>query len=69
MDRLDYAAVFEEFALPDTFYSWFVVTELHIWMLSTRAMAEGNDGNILRNAIVECLWTDVVQRIKALGVS
>ena len=22
------------FDMPDTFYSWFLVTELHVWMLS-----------------------------------
>lgn len=38
-------------------------------MLSTRAIAEGDEGLVLRNAIIECLWTDVVQRIKSLGVS
>lgn len=69
MDKLDYGAFFEEYALKDTFYSWFAVTELHIWMLATRAMAEGEDGTVLRNAIVECLWIDVVERIKAFGVS
>lgn len=68
VDRLDYGAFFEEYAVKDTFYSWFTVTELHIWMLSTRAMAEGEDGTVLRNAIIECLWIDVAERMKALGV-
>lgn len=69
VDVLDYSEFFEEFVLTDTFYSWFVVTELHIWILSTRAMAEGDLGNSLRNSVVECFWIDVTQRIKSLGVS
>lgn len=66
-DKIDYFEFFNEFNLPDTFFSWFTVTELHIWMLSLRAVAEGDDGRILRNAIIEALWTDVAQRIKKLG--
>lgn len=55
--------------MSDTFYSWFTVTELHFWMFSTRAMAEGDEGITLRNAMVECMWVDVIERIKLLGVS
>ncbi|CAG9840040.1 unnamed protein product [Diabrotica balteata] len=66
-DKIDYLEFFKEFELLDTFYSWFTVTELHIWMLSLRAMAEGENGKDLRNAIVEALWTDVAQRVKRLG--
>lgn len=68
VDQIAYADFFEEFALPDTFYSWFTVTELHIWMLSVRAMAEGDDGRIIRNNMVQALWTDVGLRIKKIGV-
>ncbi|XP_050311707.1 ubiquinol-cytochrome-c reductase complex assembly factor 1 [Anthonomus grandis grandis] len=68
-DRLDYLKFFEKFELPDTFYSWFVITEIHIWMLSARAMAEGEQGKVLRNAIVEALWTDVAKRAKKLGAA
>ncbi|XP_018573182.1 ubiquinol-cytochrome-c reductase complex assembly factor 1 [Anoplophora glabripennis] len=67
-DQINYAAIFEELDLPDTFYSWFVITELYIWMLSVRAMAEETDGRHLRNGLVEALWLDVAQRVKKLGV-
>ncbi|CAG9859187.1 unnamed protein product [Phyllotreta striolata] len=67
-DKIDYVEFFKEFDLPDTFNSWFSVTELHIWMLSLRIVADGEDGKILRNSIVEALWTDVAQRVKRLGV-
>lgn len=68
-DTVDYFAWFDEFDLPDTFYSWFVITELHLWMISTRAMAEGDDGKALRNAMIEALWKDIAERIKKVGVS
>lgn len=69
VDGINYANFFEEFALPDTFYSWFAVTELHLWMLSVRAMAEGDDGRFVRNCIAQALWSDVGLRIKKLGVN
>ncbi|KAJ8971572.1 hypothetical protein NQ314_000626, partial [Rhamnusium bicolor] len=66
-DTVNYIGFFDEFDLPDTFYSWFVVTELYIWMLSVRAMAEEEEGKLLRNYLVEALWFDVAQRVKKLG--
>lgn len=66
-DKIDYIEFLDELELPDTFYSWFVITELHVWMLSVRAMAEGDDGRVFRNSLVEALWTDVAQRVKQLG--
>ncbi|CAG9765169.1 unnamed protein product [Ceutorhynchus assimilis] len=68
-DRIDYINFFEKYKLPDTFYSWFVITEMHIWMLSARAMAEETNGPILRNSIVEALWADVAKRTKRLGAA
>lgn len=67
VDKTNYVDFFHILQLPDTFYSWFVVTELHIWMLSVRAMAEGQDGRELRNGLVEALWADVDQRVKKIG--
>ncbi|XP_066955035.1 ubiquinol-cytochrome-c reductase complex assembly factor 1 isoform X2 [Macrobrachium rosenbergii] len=55
--------------LPDTFFSWFLVTELHMWMLMTRLMAEGEEGRYVRNCMIEALWEDVQMRAKKLGDS
>lgn len=54
--------------MPDTFYSWFLVTELHVWMVMVRLMAEGEEGKFTRNALVEALWEDTETRSKKLGV-
>lgn len=70
-DQLNYADFFEHFAMPNTFNSWFLITELHVWMLLVRSMAEGpeknEDGRFMRNTIVEAMWTDVSSRAKKLG--
>jgi cytochrome b pre-mRNA-processing protein 3 len=72
VDNVNYMQFFEDFDLPDTFNSWFLVTELHVWMLLVRAMAEGSEsgqnGRFLRNCIVEAMWADVNARAKKLGV-
>jgi cytochrome b pre-mRNA-processing protein 3 len=57
-----------ELQMPDTFYSWFLVTELHVWMLMVRTMAEGEEGRFVRNNIVEAMWEDVITRVKKLEV-
>jgi len=70
-DKINYSEFFIEFELSDTFFSWFLVTELHCWLLLTRVMNEGSesgqDGRFLRNNIVETMWMDVTARSKKLG--
>ncbi|KAH9635676.1 hypothetical protein HF086_003400 [Spodoptera exigua] len=39
-ENVSYAEWFESLELPDTFASWFIITELHVWMLMVRYMAE-----------------------------
>lgn len=59
-----------KFGLANTFNSWFVVTELHIWMLSVRAMAEGpgaeEDGRFMRNEYIKLMWNEVQIRINKM---
>ena len=65
--RPDVVKFFETFNMPDTFYSWFLITELHVWLLGSRLMGEGDEGRIVRNSMVEALWVDCDTRAKALG--
>ncbi|KAH8305249.1 hypothetical protein KR018_006735 [Drosophila ironensis] len=72
-DKINYVTFFNDFNLPNTFNSWFLVTELHVWLLLMRSMAEGSetgeDGRFLRNCIVEAMWGDVNTRAKKLGAN
>ncbi|CAK1598821.1 unnamed protein product [Parnassius mnemosyne] len=78
-EKVAYDEWFEKLQLPDTFASWFTVTELHVWLLLVRYMAEDvtsistdkkkyikGDGHFVRNCIIEALWADVANRIKLL---
>lgn len=70
-DGIKYDEMFLKFNLPNTFNSWFLITELHVWMLMVRTMAEGpdkgQDGKFMRNCIVEAMWSDVNKRAKQLN--
>ncbi|XP_049543356.1 ubiquinol-cytochrome-c reductase complex assembly factor 1 [Anopheles darlingi] len=69
-DSINYNEFFTQFDMPDTFNTWFLITELHVWMLLVRSMAEGSEkgaaGRYLRNSIVETMWNDVTTRAKQL---
>uniref|UniRef100_A0A182SUE4 Ubiquinol-cytochrome c chaperone domain-containing protein n=1 Tax=Anopheles maculatus TaxID=74869 RepID=A0A182SUE4_9DIPT len=70
VDHINYAEFFKYFNMPDTFNTWFLITELHVWMLLVRSMAEGAEkgaaGRFMRNCIVETMWNDVTTRAKQL---
>lgn len=65
--NVDVKEFFTILDMPDTFFSWFLVTELHVWMLSVRLMEEGPLGRSLRNFVVEALWVDCDGRAKLVG--
>ncbi|XP_048479136.1 ubiquinol-cytochrome-c reductase complex assembly factor 1 [Plutella xylostella] len=76
--QVNYVEWFSKCEIEDTFSSWFYITELHVWLLMVRCMAEDatnaaqkeryvkGDGWFIRNCIVEALWADVSNRIKLL---
>jgi len=63
----DLEKFFQTFEMPDTFYSWFLVTELHVWLLGARVMRDGDYGRLVRNAMVEALWQDCDIRAKSVA--
>jgi hypothetical protein len=40
--------------------------ELHIWMLSVRLMELGDEGKIIRNALIKAMWEDCDTKSKKL---
>ncbi|XP_018403571.1 PREDICTED: ubiquinol-cytochrome-c reductase complex assembly factor 1 [Cyphomyrmex costatus] len=65
--QVDYPFFFKHFNMPDTFFSWFLVTELHVWMMMVRYMAGEKYGKIVRNSMVAAMWQDTQARIANLG--
>lgn len=55
--------------MPDSFQSWFLIAQLHLWLCMVRLKREGKDGDYLIKQVVSMFWYDVEQRMNVLGVS
>lgn len=67
VDQLNHAEFVDKFQMPNTFNTWFLITELHIWMLMVRSMGELKDGALIRNNMIETMWQDVTLRANTLA--
>lgn len=67
VELVDHDQFSKEFALPDTFNTWFRITELHIWMCMVRLAREGKEGMFVRNKLMQFMWLDVDKRTRKLG--
>lgn len=52
--------------MPDTFHSWFLVIELHMWMTSVRCSDEGKEGELIKQFSIEYMWEGAQKRAKKL---
>ncbi|XP_075922779.1 ubiquinol-cytochrome c reductase complex assembly factor 1 isoform X1 [Petromyzon marinus] len=68
VERIDFEEFFERCSLPDTLNSWFLVTQLHVWMCLVRLKQEGREGKYMCKFVVYSMWEDVEQRGKVMGV-
>lgn len=66
-DTIDYDSLFRFFNLPDTFQSWFVCVQLHVWIVILATISEEN-GRDFRNSLIESMWNDVEIRLSRLAV-
>ncbi|GFU90625.1 ubiquinol-cytochrome-c reductase complex assembly factor 1 [Trichonephila clavipes] len=64
-DSLDYSEFFSYFKLPDTFQSWFLTLQLHVWMCSAAVISE-TKGKVFRNQLIHSMWNDVELRLNNL---
>uniref|UniRef100_A0A8C5T9S7 Ubiquinol-cytochrome c reductase complex assembly factor 1 n=1 Tax=Malurus cyaneus samueli TaxID=2593467 RepID=A0A8C5T9S7_9PASS len=69
VEKTDYEEFFNRCQMPDTLNSWFLVAQLHVWMCLVRLKQEGRTGKYMCRYIVHCMWEDVEQRGKVMGVS
>lgn len=59
---------FSGFELPDTFQSWFLVLQLHVWITISAAISD-KKGKLFRLSLVDSMWNDVELRLEKLAVS
>jgi len=68
IQAVDTKEFFEYFDLPDTFRSWFLVSELHVYMMCNRLMVgQLHDASRVKTVLMKALWEDVMERIKLLA--
>lgn len=68
VEGVNYEDFYEACHMPDTFQSWFLVNQLHVWMCLVRLKVEGKDGRFVYRKLVEIMWQDVEERMKVMGV-
>lgn len=66
--EVDFEAFMKVFDMPDTYYSWWLVTEIHVWMMCVR-LAVGNtpEGKHCRNFMVKQLYEEMEERAKKVA--
>ncbi|NXX96990.1 UQCC1 factor, partial [Centropus bengalensis] len=69
VEKTDYEEFFTRCQMPDTLNSWFLVAQLHVWMCLVRMKQEGRTGKYMCRYIVHCMWEDVEQRGKVMGIN
>ncbi|KAL0267416.1 UNVERIFIED_CONTAM: hypothetical protein PYX00_009692 [Menopon gallinae] len=67
VEQVNYDDFYSYFELPDTFNSWFIITELHVWMLMAQIMDGSKRGELLRNDIVRAMWFHIDAKVVNLG--
>lgn len=67
VELIDHDLFLKEFNMPDTFNSWFRITELHVWMCMVRLAQEGREGIFIRNNMMHFLWQDIEKKTRKLG--
>ena len=66
---VDYDSIYRTCQMPDTLQSWFLVNSLHVWFCLVRLKPEGQNGRLVYRQLVDAMWADVRQRVKAMGIN
>lgn len=64
---VEYNNLMDVCGLPQTFFTWYKLTTLHVWLLMTRLITEGREGRHVRNRVVTSFHEDMKHRSKAFS--
>jgi len=67
-DFINYEFFIKELDLPDNFLSWFLLMELHVWMVAVKCGQLGPEGFLVHTGLSTVMWEDVEARLKAIHV-
>ncbi|CAE1291014.1 CBP3 [Acanthosepion pharaonis] len=65
----DYFSMIHDLQMPDTYYSWHLISELHIWMVLVRLSTCEEEGKFIRGHFMKAFWEDVKKRSSKVGRS
>ncbi|XP_022088944.1 ubiquinol-cytochrome-c reductase complex assembly factor 1-like isoform X2 [Acanthaster planci] len=68
VDNIDCHTFFRACGMPDTLFSWFLVTELHVWMCMVRLKQEGQEGKYMVHYLIMSMWHDIQERGRVMGI-
>ncbi|XP_033096545.1 ubiquinol-cytochrome-c reductase complex assembly factor 1-like [Anneissia japonica] len=68
VDGVDFLKFFRACRMSDTLFSWFLVTQLHVWMCMLRLRHEGREGKYMTHYLILSMWTDVTERARVMDI-
>ncbi|CAG5129659.1 unnamed protein product [Candidula unifasciata] len=63
-DCIDFSEFVKVLNIPDTFNSWFLLLQLHLWMVNVKVSQMGQEGAILKENMYKSMWQNVEQRLQ-----
>jgi len=65
-DFVDFGHLIRELRLSDNFLSWYLLMQLHVWMLTVKLSQLGPDGYVVYTHVWETMWGDVEKRLRLI---
>ncbi|KAI8776877.1 ubiquinol-cytochrome-c reductase complex assembly factor 1 [Biomphalaria glabrata] len=62
-DFIDFSEFVRVVKLPDTFTSWFLLVNLHLWMVNVKVSQMGKEGELMKTNMYKAMWNDVERRL------
>ncbi|BFZ11162.1 hypothetical protein BsWGS_14201 [Bradybaena similaris] len=63
-DCIDFSEFVEALNIPDTFNSWFLLLQLHLWMVNVKLSQMGQEGAFIKVHMYKAMWQNIEERLK-----
>ncbi|CAL1537516.1 unnamed protein product [Lymnaea stagnalis] len=63
-DFVDFSEFVKGVNLPDTFTSWFLLVQLHTWLVNVKLSQMGKEGVLLKKYMYTAMWQNVERRLE-----
>lgn len=66
-ELVDYDELFDYLDIPDTFFSYFLLLQIHVWLVIGRVAQEGDEGAFVKRHLTTYMWEDLDAKTKKLA--